>query len=53
MPINENTTDEWWAAFAYSEWLDQRGLMVTEGNDQRSHEVLVDEFMAGRDPEEG
>ena len=38
------------AAFAYSEWLDQQGLLKPgDVHDERTHENLVDEFMACED----
>jgi hypothetical protein len=43
MPISETNTPEFWNLLAFSEWLDQNGLM--HANDERTHENLVDEFV--------
>ena len=42
--------------FAYSEWLDEQGLIASdEGDapDKRSHEQLVADFLASRQPHPG
>lgn len=44
-------TEEQWAVFAYSEWLDQNGLLVDEGEYARTHEDLVNEFYEQKDEE--
>lgn len=38
--------DEYWAAFAYSEWLDGQGIIG--GDDGRTHDELVREWQASR-----
>lgn len=49
MPISKDASPEWWSAFFYSEWLDQNSLLKTDDGDERTHEALVDEFMATRE----
>lgn len=44
---------EFWSLFAYSEWLDQQGLIVGDtATDRRSHEDLVNQYLAEKGDEE-